>query len=176
MHDASPSTADRLRKARGKNNWIGKTMRTARGGIICNLGNALLALREDAALSDAFAYDEMLCTPTLLRPLFKTEPDFTARPVTDADLAAVQEDLQWKGLREIGRDTVHQAIEKRARECSFHPIRDYLDGLSWDGEQRLEKWLVTYLGAEDVEYVKGIGRMFLISMVARIFAPGCKAD
>ena len=55
MHDASPSTADRLRKARGKNNWVAKTMRTERGAIINNLGNVLLALREDEALSDAFA-------------------------------------------------------------------------------------------------------------------------
>ena len=48
--------------------------------------------------------------------------------------------------------------------------------LRWDGKARLEEWLITYLGAEDSEYVKGIGQMFLISMVARILAPGCKAD
>ena len=69
MHDAT--TADRLRKARGKNNWASKTMRARGGGIISNLGNALLALREDEAFSDAFAYDEMLCTPILLHPLRK---------------------------------------------------------------------------------------------------------
>ena len=141
MHDADASAADRLRNARGKNNWASKTMRAKRGGIISNLGNALLALREDAAFSDAFAYDEMLCTPILLHPLFKTEPGFTARPITDADVAAVQEYLQWKGLRQIGRDIVHQAVEKRARECAFHPIRDYLNGLRWDGKARLGRWL-----------------------------------
>jgi predicted P-loop ATPase len=176
MHDADASTADRLRKARGKSNWASKTMRARGGGIISNLGNALLALREDAAFSDAFAYDEMLCTPTLLHALFKMEPGFIARPVSDADVAAVQEYLQWKGLRQIGRDIVHQAVEKRARECAFHPIRDYLQGLRWDGELRLGKWLSDYLGAENSEYVRGIGLMFLISMVARVFSPGCQAD
>ena len=144
--------------------------------IASNLGNVLLALREDEALRDAFALDEMLCMSVLLRPLFKPEPDFAVRPVTDADIGAIQEYLQWQGLRRIGREIVQQAVEKRASECPFHPVRDYLNGLRWDSRARLENWLITYLGAENSEYVKGVGQMFMISLVARIFAPGCKAD
>ena len=77
--------------------------------------------------------------------------------------------LQWEGMGKVGRDTVQQAIEARIQECGFHPVRDYLNGLQWDGTERLSKWLPTYLGAADNEYSRGIGRMFLISMVARIF-------
>jgi predicted P-loop ATPase len=55
-------------------------------------------------------------------------------------------------------------------------VREYLEGLRWDGKNRLEKWLSYYLGAPLSEYVFGIGRMWLISMVARIFKPGCKVD
>jgi predicted P-loop ATPase len=72
---------------------------------------------------------------------------------------------------------VHQAVDQRARECSFHPVREWLDGLSWDGTERLPGWLQTYLGATGPQdYLAAIGTMFLIAMVARVFKPGCKVD
>ena len=176
MSDTSTTTADRLRNARGKSNWVSKTMRTSNGGIISNLGNALLALREDAAFCDAFAYDEMLCTPTLLRPLFKAEPDFKPRPVSDTDVAAVQEYLQLNGLRKLGKDTVHQAVDLRAHECGFHPVRDYLDALQWDGKQRLDNWLMRLSRRRGHRLLTGHRPDVPDRMVARIFEPGCKAD
>jgi len=40
----------------------------------------------------------------------------------------------------------------------------------------LALWLHKYLGSENTEYTRGIGTMFMISMVARIYDPGCKVD
>jgi hypothetical protein len=157
------------------NDWTTKTM-DAKIAIASNLGNALLGLREDSALADALAYDEMLRAPVLMRPLFATDPDFVVRPVTDADVIAIQEYLQWRGLRRLGKDTVHQAVHGRAMERAFHPVRDYLNSIEWDGVPRLDEWLAAYFGAALTDNTSGIGRMFLISMVARIFQPGCKAD
>jgi predicted P-loop ATPase len=48
--------------------------------------------------------------------------------------------------------------------------------LEWDGVGRLLSWIHTYLGAESTDYHAGIGAMFLIAMVARVYDPGCKAD
>jgi predicted P-loop ATPase len=81
-----------------------------------------------------------------------------------------------EGLRRIGKDAVKQAIGLVAREQAFHPIKDYLTALTWDGTARLEAWLAAYLGSEANAYTASIGTMFLVSMVARIFRPGCKAD
>jgi predicted P-loop ATPase len=56
-------------------------------------------------------------------------------------------------------------------------VRDWLDGIEWDGTERLNGWLQTYLGATGPQnYLAAIGRMFLISMVARIYEPGSKVD
>ena len=144
--------------------------------IASNLGNVMLGLREDPGLQGRFAFNEMSCTAMLMKPLFKEDADHIVRPVSDADIAEVQQYMQWQGLRRVGKDTIHQAIDVRARQCGFHPVKDYLNGLVWDNEPRLETWLSTHLGAEQNEYTKGVGTMFLISMVARIFTPGCKAD
>ena len=158
-----------------KGQWGAKAMdKTTQ--LASNVGNALLALREDENLCNVLAYDEMLCLPMLMQPLFSNTPNFTARPLTDADIILIQEFLQWQGLRRIGKDTVYQAADTRARECAFHPVRDYLTRLTWDKTERLDTWLKSYLGAVEDDYTKRVGRMFLISMVARVLRPGCKAD
>jgi predicted P-loop ATPase len=71
---------------------------------------------------------------------------------------------------------VHQAIDQSAAERPFHPIRQYLDGLVWDGKSRLSSWLSMYCGAESTPYHQCIGGLFFISMVARVSEPGCQCD
>ncbi len=170
--------ADRqIKQASSPANWMGRMMDKSTA-VACNLFNVMLGLRNDPGLRGALGYDEMSGLPVLLRPLFElyTPPDFVQRPITDGDVAAIQEFLQQVGMKRLGKDTVFQAVELRTRECSFHPVRQYLESLRWDGQLRLETWLSTYLGAEDNPYTKAVGRMFLISMVARIFEPGCQCD
>lgn len=59
---------------------------------------------------------------------------------------------------------------------AYHPVVDYLEGLEWDEEERLDRMLVDYLGAEDCPYTHAVGRKFLVSAVARVMQPGCKVD
>ena len=104
------------------------------------------------------------------------ELSFQPRPCTDVDVGIAQERLQQLGLKRVSKDVVHQAVEIRSHECRFHPVRDYLESLCWDGIERLPGLFPLYFGADDTEYARAVGHMFLVSMVARIFEPGCKAD
>jgi predicted P-loop ATPase len=149
----------------------------AKGQPLPILANALAFMRTDPALLGLVSYDEMMRCPILMRPITReTAEKFQPRPATDDDVSALQEYLQQVGLKRIGKDPVHQAFDLHARENSFHPVREYLDSLIWDQTERLESWISGYFGAEASDYTWRIGTMFLISMVARIYTPGCKAD
>jgi predicted P-loop ATPase len=79
-------------------------------------------------------------------------------------------------LKRLSKDVAHQAIDIVAYEHSFHPVRQCLEKLTWDGTARLDRLMVDYFGAEDSAYARAIGSMFMIAMVARVFKPGCKCD
>jgi predicted P-loop ATPase len=154
--------------------WLASCV-THNGRPMSTLVNIMIALRNDPAVKDALAYNEMLRAAMLMHAC-NDDPDFSPRPVIDADVGHLQEWLQAAGLRTVGAVMVHQAVELRANECTYHPIRNYLEALTWDGQSRASTWLNTYLGAEATPYTEAVGRMFLIAMVARIFEPGCQAD
>jgi predicted P-loop ATPase len=153
--------------------WWAQCVLGDKGQPLAVLASALAVLR--AEMRNAFAYNEMLSAPLLMEAL-EDEPDFAPRPVTDVDVGVVQERLQHLGLKRLSKDIVHQAVDVRAHEHRFHPVRDYLHGLEWDGIARLENLFPDYFGAEVTKYAQTIGPLFLISMVARIIEPGCKAD
>jgi predicted P-loop ATPase len=176
---ANGKTRERASKAQNSTNgsdWLCRCETDSKGKPIPNLANAMIALRGDAAAKDAFAYDQMLWAAILMHPICDPASEFTPRPLTDVDVSRVQEWMQLAGLSNISNETVHRAIDLRAYECAFHPARQYLNDLEWDGTPRMNAWLSVYLGAERSLYTSGIGRMFLISMIARLFQPGCKAD
>lgn len=58
----------------------------------------------------------------------------------------------------------------------YHPVREYLASLKWDGTSRVDTWLTTYAGADDIPLHREFGRVFCIGAVRRALTPGCKFD
>ena len=75
-----------------------------------------------------------------------------------------------------GPQNTHDATVQLCLQNRFDPVLDYLDGLSWDGKPRLDKWFIQYLGAEDTELNRVMGRLSLVAAVRRARQPGCKFD
>ena len=74
------------------------------------------------------------------------------------------------------KENVSDASTELCLENCFNPIVDYLDSLDWDGTPRLDKWVVTYLGAADTRLNRAMGKLTLVAGVRRVRNPGCKFD
>jgi len=68
------------------------------------------------------------------------------------------------------------AVARVAFENERSPFLEWVNEQIWDGQHRLDTWLVDYCGAEDTEYVRQLGRRWLIAAVARMREPGCIVD
>lgn len=75
-----------------------------------------------------------------------------------------------------GKEHVRDAVHMLCLENRFHPVRDYLAGLKWDGTPRLDALFRDYFGAEDTELNRAFGRIMLLAAVRRIRHPGTKFD
>ncbi|MER9563500.1 virulence-associated E family protein [Mesorhizobium sp. M0571] len=144
------------------------------------------ALTKGLVKFNEFSHEIVLARP-IPRPNMKAPKTFEPRPWTDADDTALAEHFNHRGFRRTGRALVRDVIELEARSHPFHPVRDCLDGLTWDGVPRLSRFFLDHCGVivdeEDeadrkdaFRYVEAVTRAFFISAVARIYQPGVKAD
>jgi predicted P-loop ATPase len=156
-----------------RDQWTDGLTLNKHGVPLGNLRNVLYALRNAPEWHGVLAYDEFSA-----RAITRKPPPWSDQTV---DRWADYHDAracEWFQEHEIAASAgvVGRGIQTVAREDPFHPVRDYLNALNWDGTPRLDTWLTTYLGVEDSHYVRAIGSRFLISAVARVFSPGCQAD
>ncbi|MBL8199858.1 MAG: hypothetical protein JNK40_02710 [Chromatiales bacterium] len=168
------SVVGALPKAEPKT-WV-EQLRKGRDGYAGDERNVVIALRNAPELRGLIRFNEFGLVVEFTRsPPWRTCA--VGAPWTEPDDTALAVWLQTEGIRVRGRATVADSVFLVALDAAYHPVREYLRGLVWDGEPRLETWLELYLNASgDRDYLAAIGGRFMISAVARIFRPGCQAD
>lgn len=174
MAEAQETAADfeKLPEDPAPDEWKSKLKITEKGTIAATIENTVTILRHDPAVAGALALNEMDHNIVARKPLPWRA---TGGQWTDADDAALRYYLE----RTYGvgsKDKIFDAVNVVAGENKFHPVREYLEGCTWDGVPRVETLLVDYLGAEDTPYTRAVTRKALAAAVARIFRPGCKFD
>jgi predicted P-loop ATPase len=184
--DSNAKPEDDIRRIRIKYKrndflWPDGTIKTNDGRPVQNVHNVAIALRSPE-LDGLFTYDEMERKAKVTEPLPDVFDGQEARQkefpysFQDVDCIHMQAWFQTLGLTSIPKDTVGSGIYLVARDRSFHPVKQYLGLLKWDGRRRLNTWLSRCLGVEPSKYHANVGRKFLLSMIARIYRPGCKVD
>lgn len=106
-----------------------------------------------------------------------TDLSGTARRFTEKDMYDLTVTIQTKyGMRDIGHDTVYHGVSAYAFQNTKNEPRDWIDSLTWDNTERVSNFFHKYFGANDNAYTQAVSRNFWVSMIARTYQPGCKAD
>ncbi len=96
-------------------------------------------------------------------------------PIKDAWLTALRAALERDVKLLAGAEETRRAVELIASHRPYHPVREYLNGITWDRRSRLEDFRLA-LRAEDTALVRAILQCWLVAAVARAYEPGCKVD
>lgn len=142
--------------------------------IYDNVARALRAL--DVQLTyDVFASREVLWD---IRGILPHDDDRRSerRPLSDKDVRAIYLAVNSRFQWNPDHGWFKEAVVTLAQAKRFHPVRDYIDRLLWDGEARVDGFFARYFGAEDSELNREFGARVLIASVRRIRRPGTKFD
>ncbi len=71
---------------------------------------------------------------------------------------------------------IDQCVSMFAARNPFHPVRDYLDNLEWDQQNRIDTLFSDYFGLKQTDYLRFLMRKTLVAAVKRICQPGCQFD
>ena len=152
--------------------WKGDLEYSKSGKLQCTIGNIILILENDPALRGHIVHDLFADFDGVVGGLPWNKK---ATQWTDSDDANLRVWLETNyGL--TGKEKIADALTAVLTRHSYHPIRDYLNGLTWDGTPRLERLIIDYIGAEDTELNRVMTRKHFTAAVTRVFKPGCKYD
>jgi predicted P-loop ATPase len=156
--------------------WSGELAKHPKTGELLSVSeNVRIILENDELLKGMFAYDFFRHTPVLTSAPPWRSPERTSLAYGDQDDAGLRNYLQVR--YNIDRPShVYDGLSLVFEAHGFHPVKEYLSGLAWDGEKRLDRWAIDYYGAVDSAYTRAVTRKTFVAAVARIHEPGVKFD
>ncbi|MBR1534465.1 MAG: virulence-associated protein E [Ruminococcus sp.] len=143
-----------------------------KGGVKNSIGNCVKVLKNDPKLRGAIAKNLLTERVDIVNPLWWER---TGSTITDTDMNYLLLYLEENyGL--TNENKALKAIDIVANENCYHPIRDYIDQLQWDGKERIRYALHRFLGSEESEYNYQALKLFMLGAIHRAFHPGCKFE
>ena len=169
-------------EARGLGRINQLLQKSDKGQVYATASNIRVLLTHDEPIAGMFAFNEFIGHPMIVRAPPPPEdkvallPGPYPRRVTETDKALVFDYILRNWCTKFTKAGLEDAILVASTSNRFHPVRDWLASLAWDGVPRLGKWLVKAFGADDTDYHNTVGAKVLIAAVRRVRQPGCKFD
>lgn len=154
--------------------FLSKLKRDKNGTPESDVYNCLVVLNQDPTLKGKIRLDEFAHRLVVIDDLPWRGKDETPY-WTDTDDACLRNYFATKYLIK-GKGIIDDALQEVTQDNKFHPVREYLKGLTWDGECRLDTLFIDYIGAEDTDYIRAVTRKWMCGAVARVMDPGVKFD
>lgn len=149
--------------------------RDKKGNVLKTIDNIYTILTGDPNLKGRYYYDLFGEYMMIKEALPWQQEREVPRLWNDTDDAGLRRYLE-KNYGITGKEKILDATALAFSDNSMHPIKEYLEGLKWDGKPRLDSLLIDYYGAEDNVYTRQATRKALIAAVTRIYEPGAKFD
>ena len=152
--------------------WKAELEYSKSGKIQCTIANIITILENDPAFSGRLVHNLFSGANTIIggAPWNKQASQWS-----DADDANLRVWME-RNYDIVGKEKIADGLTAVFTKHSFHPIRDYLNSLTWDGVPRLEHLIIDYIGADDNELNRTMTRKHFTAAVARVFCPGIKYD
>jgi len=154
--------------------WMAELEIDGRGKYLSSAQNLNLIFSRDERIQGLFKYNKF----DNKNYIFGNAPwrkVATPEPFKNVDFSGIRNYIESiYGI--TGSLKVDDVLNLELDKNSFHPVRDYLQGLEWDGEKRVDTLFIDYLGAVDNVYTREAARKMLVGAVGRILVPGIKFD
>ena len=98
------------------------------------------------------------------------------RSFRDSDYTWLQVALQGLGFKEVPRDKIRFAVRAAAEKRTIDTAQEWLTALSWDGQPRIERFLIDYFNVPDTDYARACGLYAWTAQAGRVLVPASKAD
>ena len=141
------------------------------GEIQRTIQNFITILQNDHVLADAIRLNLLSERIDIVKPVGWPR---SGKTLSDTDMKYILRRMEKYGIS--SEKKIESAIRIVANENRYHPIRDYLNSLKWDGTERIAHVLHHFLGAAEDEYTCEAMRIFLLGAIKRVFQPGCKFE
>ena len=179
LHDAKSDFEEKVELMEGEEvddtDWLSELDVDRNRKVLSTINNIMLILTHDPKLKGKLALDTFAHREIALGNLPWRKVDAGTSYMTDTDDAGIRYYLE-NTYGVTGAQKIQDATLLVHLKNSFHPVREYLENLEWDGVERCDTLFIDYMGVEDSEYTRAVTRKMLVGAIARIYQPGVKFD